>query len=132
MPIATAPNVTSNDPMMIGKMPHTPSAKLSVGRQTLDIKKFGPAWMRNGNPSAKMNAIMRKIAQTDEIPHSKRSNSMVRPLMSWVADLRSDRTALFGFMLISPRKKGGRRWLVFVYFADTSLIATSLSPFNIA
>ena len=58
---------------------------------------------------------------------------MARPLMSWVADLRSDRPALFGFMLITPRKKrGGRRWLVFVYFADTSLIATSLSAFNIA
>jgi len=57
---------------------------------------------------------------------------MVRPLMSWVADLRSDRTALFGFMLISPRKKRRGRWLVFVYFADTSLIATSLSTFNIA
>jgi hypothetical protein len=54
-----------------------------------------------------MNMIMRKIAQTDEIPHSNRSNSMVRPLMSWVADLRSDRPALFGFMLITPRKKGG-------------------------
>jgi len=63
--------------------------------------------MRNGNPSAKINMIMRKIAQTDEIPHSNRSNSMVRPLMSWVADLRSDRPALFGFMLITPRKKGG-------------------------
>jgi hypothetical protein len=59
---------------------------------------------------------------------------MVRPLMSWVADLRSDRPALFGFMLITPRKKrgGGWRWFVFVYFADTSLIATSLSAFNIA
>ena len=106
MPIATAPNVTSNDPMMIGKMPHNPSAKLSVDRQTLDTKKFGPAWMRKGNPSAKMNVIMRKIAQTDEIPHSSRISAMVRSLMSLVADLRSDRTALLDFMLI-PLKKGG-------------------------
>jgi hypothetical protein len=108
--------VTSNDPMMIGNMPHTPSAKLSVGRQTLDIKKFGPAWMRNGNPSAKMNVIMRKIAQTDEIPHSNRISAIVRSLMSRVDDLRSDRTSLLGLMLITPIKKReviGGDWSLF-------------------
>jgi len=93
---------------MIGKMPHSPAEKLSVGRQTLDIKKLGPAWTRNGNPSAKMNAIMRKIAHTDEIPHSSRSSAMVRSLMSRVADLRSERSTLFGLMLITPLKKGGK------------------------
>jgi hypothetical protein len=98
--------VTINDPTMIGKMPHSPAEKLSVGRQTLNIKKLGPAWMRNGNPSAKMNVIIRKMAQTDEIPHSSSNSAMVRSLMSRVADLRSDRTSLLGLIQITPIKKG--------------------------
>jgi hypothetical protein len=55
-----------------------------------------------------MNTIMRKIAQTDEIPHSSRISAIVCSLMSLVEDLRSDRTALLGLILITPLKKGGK------------------------
>jgi hypothetical protein len=51
--------------------------------------------MRNGNPSAKMNVIMRKIANTEEIPQSSKSRAMVRSFMSCANDLR-ERATVFG------------------------------------
>ncbi len=38
VPIPMAPKVTISEPTMIGKMPHEPPEKLSVGCQTLDVK----------------------------------------------------------------------------------------------
>ena len=57
--------------------------------------------MRNGNPSAKMYVIMRKIAHTEEIPHSSKSRAMVRSFKPCATDLW-ERTAVFGVIQITP------------------------------
>lgn len=62
--------------------------------------------MRNGNPSAKMNVIMRKIAHTEEIPQSSKSRAMVRSFKSCATDLR-ERAAVFDVIQITPFEKKG-------------------------
>jgi hypothetical protein len=103
-----APNVTISDPRMMGNIPHAPAAKLSVGNQTLPVKKLGPASARNGTPWLKTKTIIKKIAKIEEIAHKSKIIWMRRSPISLAFDLRSVRTAMSGVVTTTPLlKKGG-------------------------
>jgi hypothetical protein len=114
--------VTISEPRMMGNIPHAPAAKLSVGNQTLPVKKLEPASARKGTPWLKTNTIIKKIAKIAEIAHSSRIICMRRSPMPLALDLRRERSAMSDVAYHSFVKKRGRGYLV-VYVVAVVVVA---------
>jgi hypothetical protein len=94
---------------MIGSIPHVPAAKLSVGSQTLPVKKLNPASAKNGTPWLKTNTIIKKIAKTDEIAHNSRIHWMKRSPKTLLLVLRRLPTSMLDVITTTQlQKKEGR------------------------
>jgi hypothetical protein len=75
-----------------------PAAKLSVGNQTLPVRKLNPASAKKGTPWLKTKMIIKKIAKIDEIAHNSRIPWMKRSPTTLVLVLRRVRTPMLAVL----------------------------------